>query len=69
MEKHSSRMQLTKRRAAVRLRHLLDEFHLFAGEPGRPAHQIATVLESRCPMSSLRGKREPDGVAVWLWPL
>ena len=28
MEKHSSPIQLTKRRAAFRLRHLLDEFHL-----------------------------------------
>jgi hypothetical protein len=28
MEQHSSPMQLTKRRAAVSLRHLLDEFHL-----------------------------------------
>jgi hypothetical protein len=28
MEKHASPMQLTKRRAAFRLRHLLDEFHL-----------------------------------------
>ncbi len=28
MENHSSPMQLTKRRAAVRLRQLLDEFHL-----------------------------------------
>jgi hypothetical protein len=28
MEKHSSLVKLTKRRAALRLRHLLDEFHL-----------------------------------------
>jgi hypothetical protein len=28
MENHSSRMQLTKRRAALRLRQLLDEIHL-----------------------------------------
>jgi hypothetical protein len=28
MEKHSSLMKLTKRHAALRLRHLLDEFHL-----------------------------------------
>ena len=28
MEKHSSPIQLTKRRAAFRLRQLLDEFHL-----------------------------------------
>jgi hypothetical protein len=28
MEKHSSPMKLTKRRAAFRLRHLLDEFRL-----------------------------------------
>jgi hypothetical protein len=31
MEKHSSTMKLTKRRAAFRLRHLLDEFHLLMG--------------------------------------